>query len=258
MSDNRTNDGGLFEQYPHGERFRLEKDGTAAETVLLPVHIQNYDWALLTGIGKPAELQSMLEREDLDLCTMQLDSPLNVGIFAINYKESDVGPFNEYYLVVSAKDRSIEGRPIASERTLGFYVWDIELDSDLAIRFGRQVWGHPKTYALGKVGFYKRAFGFDFTETSGKPIFSGSCGDCDGLPFAFVRFPPFFFITPYEIRRSWAKAINEGESAGRPYDSGLDRFEWNPYSRTGAKLTRVEFKPLYWTLGKNVRAVGFR
>ncbi len=248
----------LFEQYPHSERFQLTKNGDPAERVLLPVHIQNYDWAFLSGVGDAKELQKILEPQDLDLTETQPDSGLNVGIFAINYKESDVGPFREYYLIVGAKDRPIDGRALPSEHSVGFFVWDIELDSDLAIRFGRQVWGHPKTYAEAKVGWSGDDFAFEFKEPSGNAIFSGKCTGGAGLPFASVRFPPFFFITPYEIRRSWAQAVNEGETAGRAYDPDRDVLDWNPNSRMGSKLARVGFKPIYWTLGKNVKAVGFR
>ena len=78
------------------------------------------------------------------------------------------------------------------------------------------------------------------------------------LDYSWIRFPSFFFITPYELRRTWAEAINEGNSAGRPFDPSSDELGWNPESAMGRKLTQVDFRPTHWTLARDMSAVALR
>jgi acetoacetate decarboxylase len=245
---------GLLNEHPRCQRFRLTKDGEPAETVYLPLHVQRYHWVLLSGTGDARELAEVLALEDLDLAEMQPGGP-NVGIFAIDYEKSDVGALREYYLIVAARERPIAGT-IAPRRSLGFFVWDIQLDNDLAIRIGRQIWGYPKTVCAGEIDSKGSEFSFHFRETSGEPIMWGTCAGTANLAYEFVQYPPFFFITPYAIRRSWAEAINEGHTATKPFDALADAFGYNPETRLGSKLRRIEFRPHVWTVARDMSAVG--
>lgn len=247
----------LLDEYPHNERFQLTRDGKQAEKLCLPVHVHDYDWALLSGRGDDGELRSVLATEDLDLDELQPSTGLNVGLFAIDYRQSDVGKFKEYYLVVAARERAIPGggTPVHGK---GLFVWDIQLDADLPIRAGRQIWGHPKTWCEASVGFQDGDFRFRYAERNGQAIAWGHAAGAADLAYSFVRFPSFFFITPYELRRSWAEAINEGHTAGRAFDPSRDELGWNVESRMGSKLSRVGFQPRAWTLGRNMSAVALR
>ena len=58
------------------------------------------------------------------------------SILITEYPDSTLGPYNESIMLFSCKHK----------KEMGFYVFNIYVDSDEALTAGREIWGYPKTF----------------------------------------------------------------------------------------------------------------
>jgi len=55
-------------------------------------------------------------------------------VFIIEYPDSTIGPYNENLILLSCMYKNVPG----------LYVYNIYVDSDIALTAGREIWGYPK------------------------------------------------------------------------------------------------------------------
>ena len=67
----------------------------------------------------------------------ELDSDKAMAsIFIAEYPDTTLGPYNESSMLLSCKHK----------KKMGFYVFNIYVDSDEALTAGREIWGYPKKF----------------------------------------------------------------------------------------------------------------
>jgi hypothetical protein len=145
-----------------------------------------------------------------------------------------------------------------------YYVRRVRVDTELPLRFGIDVWGYPKQ--LGTTVYDAETdpnrVTFSYAEPGQDASFSGSCARDGFAPYPGN--PPFEFVTPYAIRRSYAAVINAPKVGANPgscqwkvYNAATDRFVPGPTTSLGKELRDLDFKAKTWFLCERMEAVGF-
>jgi len=261
----------LFDLYPHSEAFRLKRaaDGSGGEIVLLPVHQRQVDYLYLAGSARIAALDEALEEEglkalpptDLEAAGQPFDEASGgsgiVGIYLVRVFDGDVGPYQEIMTTIK-----VEQRVKGVEPKDGWFVWDIKLDSDLPLRYGREYWGYDKslaevTSAIAADG--SATFHFAAPDASGtlQPQLEGTMA-CTGLVQQGEQTIPAVAATPYALRRSWQGSLTRATIAVKPFDEQDDAVTIHRESSLGGKLVSVGFRPRYWMTIRNGQVVAFK
>ncbi len=114
---------------------RLLSDGTE---VPLPVRFFDAQCLLASFVTDPERAASLLEGMGLEIA-MQEDGLAMTMVACFEYRTTDIGPYNEVCLGVSAL--------APGDRIPALYVSDLPVTTTLAHRAGREIWGYNKFVA---------------------------------------------------------------------------------------------------------------
>jgi hypothetical protein len=257
----------LLDEYPHSEAFQLRRnaDGSGGEIVMLPVHQKKLDYLYLAGSAQIEKLNEALAGQGLRAVpptpeeagglTFDRGSGI-VGIYFLRVADGDVGPYQEVMMTIKVEQR-VEG---VVPKT-GWFVWDIKLTSDLALRFGREYWGYEKSLADVNCQFRNGDSTFDLSipDSSGamQRQIEGRM-DGNGLTQMGRTTIPAIAATPYALRRSWQGSLTRAMVAFKTFDEATDYLAIYPETPFGQKLVAVGFEPRFWMTAREGQVIGFK
>ena len=104
----------------------------------LPIRYFDVQCLVATFLAAPDRASELLEGAGLQP-VLQEDGRAVVDLYCIEYRKTDIGPYNEVGLTLRAK---APGDPIAAN-----YVVDLPVTTTAADRAGREIWGYNKFVA---------------------------------------------------------------------------------------------------------------
>jgi Acetoacetate decarboxylase (ADC) len=104
----------------------------------LPIRYFDVQCLVATFLAAPDRASELLEGAGLQPI-LQEDGRAVVDLYCIEYRKTDIGPYNEVGLTVRAK---APGDPIAAN-----YVLNLPVTTAMADRVGREIWGYNKFVA---------------------------------------------------------------------------------------------------------------
>jgi hypothetical protein len=115
----------------------------------LPIRYFDVQCLVATFLAAPDRASELLESAGLQP-TLQEDGRAVVDLYCIEYRKTDIGPYNEVGLTVRAK---APGDPIAAN-----YVVNLPVTTAMADRAGREIWGYNKFVAAIDVNSEGKTF----------------------------------------------------------------------------------------------------
>lgn len=125
---------------------RVLSDGAEC---FLPIRYFDVRCLVATFLAPPDKASELLVGAGLQP-VLQEDGRAVVDLYCIEYRKTDIGPYNEVGLTVRAK---APGDPIAAN-----YVLNLPVTTAVACRAGREIWGYNKFVAAIDVKSEGRAF----------------------------------------------------------------------------------------------------
>jgi Acetoacetate decarboxylase (ADC) len=114
---------------------RILSDGTECS---LPIRYFDVQCLVATYLTEPEQASSLLKGAGLR-AVLQEDGKAVVDLYCIEYRKTDIGPYNEVGLTVLAE---APGDPIPAS-----YVVNLPVTTRVANRAGREIWGYNKFVA---------------------------------------------------------------------------------------------------------------
>jgi hypothetical protein len=114
---------------------RILSDGTVC---FLPIRYFDVQCVVATYLAEPEQASGLLEGAGLR-AVLQEDGKAVVDLYCIEYRKTDIGPYNEVGLTVLAE---APGDPIPAS-----YVVNLPVTTSVANRAGREIWGYNKFVA---------------------------------------------------------------------------------------------------------------
>jgi Acetoacetate decarboxylase (ADC) len=115
----------------------------------LPIRYFDVQCLVATFLAAPDRASELLESAGLQP-VLQEDGRAVVDLYCIEYRKTDIGPYNEVGLTVRAK---APGDPIAAN-----YVVNLPVTTAVANQAGREIWGYNKFVAVIDVNSQGQAF----------------------------------------------------------------------------------------------------
>jgi Acetoacetate decarboxylase (ADC) len=115
----------------------------------LPIRYFDVQCLVATFLAAPDRASELLESVGLQPI-LQEDGRAVVDLYCIEYRKTDIGPYNEVGLTVRAK---APGDPIAAN-----YVVNLPVTTAMADRAGREIWGYNKFVAAIDVNSEGKTF----------------------------------------------------------------------------------------------------
>jgi Acetoacetate decarboxylase (ADC) len=115
----------------------------------LPIRYFDVQCLVATFLAAPNRAAELLEGAGLQP-VLQEDGRAVVDLYCIEYRKTDIGPYNEVGLTVRAK---APGDPIAAN-----YVVNLPVTTAVADRAGREIWGYNKFVAAIDVNSEGKTF----------------------------------------------------------------------------------------------------
>jgi Acetoacetate decarboxylase (ADC) len=115
----------------------------------LPIRYFDVQCLVATFLAAPDRASELLESAGLQP-VVQEDGRAVVDLYCIEYRKTDIGPYNEVGLTVRAK---APGDPIAAN-----YVVNLPVTTAVANQAGREIWGYNKFVAVIDVNSQGQAF----------------------------------------------------------------------------------------------------
>ena len=172
MKDNETRPTDLSLQRP------VLSDGTECPLPIRYFDVQCLVASFLTDLDRAAEL---LKGTGL-LAVSQEDGKAVVVLYCIEYRITDIGPYNEVGLTVLATS---PGDPIPAN-----YVVNLPVTTAVASRIGQEIWGYNKFVAAIDVKSEGRKFSTTLRDTDNALV-----GTLEGTRGASVPTPPTDILT---------------------------------------------------------------
>jgi hypothetical protein len=116
---------------------------------LLPIRYFDVQCLVATFLAAPDRASELLEGAGLQP-VLQEDGRALVDLYCIEYRRTDIGPYNEVGLTVRA---TAPGDPIAAN-----YVVNLPVTTAIANRAGREIWGYNKFVAAIDVNSEGKTF----------------------------------------------------------------------------------------------------
>lgn len=249
----------LLERYPHDEVVTLS-DG---RQMALPLHIQDGTGVVLAGLADLDALNHHLAPEGLAAVPITPTQGF-VALYNMNYRQTDLGSYNELVLCVAAtRDRhprvpllsainDYAGlaaiyvpflRGLIGDRTQDvLFTSKLYVTEELPMRAGLDVWGFPKSLGEIDVSVTERSASFSVRER-GELVLRGSYRRL--LPWSMPVSIDAYLATPL----AWNPTINRGlaETESRfGFFLPWDEFEVNADHPWGAALDHMGFTPVLW------------
>jgi hypothetical protein len=115
----------------------------------LPIRYFDVQCLVATFLAAPDRASELMEGAGLQP-VLQEDGRAVVDLYCIEYRKTDIGPYNEVGLTVRAK---APGDPIAAN-----YVVNLPVTTAMADRAGREIWGYNKFVASIEVKHESKTF----------------------------------------------------------------------------------------------------
>jgi hypothetical protein len=157
---------------------RVLSDGTECS---LPIRYFDVQCLVATFLADPAPAAELLKGTGLQAVPQEAGKAV-VLLYCIEYRVTDIGPYNEVGLTVLAR---APGDPVPA-----IYVANLPVTTAAANRAGREIWGYNKFVAAIQVRRDGNNFSTILRDTDGAAIctFEGSFG-------ALVQAPPTDIVT---------------------------------------------------------------
>lgn len=245
----------LLTTYPHSRRFRLSNK----TRVFLPVHQRDFNYIVLGGTAPLRALDKVLKAENLEAVPFAGQPGYGeVQLYAIKYLDGDAGAYGEFFEVFLVRDKPIDSASVAVGSPYDQYFVRrayVSRSAQKAIAFGIEVWGYPKKPGTIDHSIVQRHVSFKCV-VDGKTAISASSEQAFANPTDITN--RFTFITPYEIRRSYAGVINTGKRSLWVFDKTKnDVLSTDKSTVLGSDLHDLQFKPTFWAMFTHMKAVGF-
>jgi Acetoacetate decarboxylase (ADC) len=137
---------------------RILSDGAEC---FLPIRYFDVLCLVATFLVSPSRAEGLLPDAGLQL-VLQEDGQALVDLYCIEYRKTDIGPYNEVGLTVRA---TAPGDPIAAN-----YVMNLPVTTAVANRAGREIWGYNKFVAAIEVRSEGKTFSSALREVDGDVI----------------------------------------------------------------------------------------
>jgi Acetoacetate decarboxylase (ADC) len=157
---------------------RTLSDGTEC---WLPIRYFDVQCLVATFLTEPEKASSLLSGTGLR-AVLQEDGKAVVDLYCIEYRKTDIGPYNEVGLTILAE---APGDPIVAN-----YVVNLPVTTSMAERAGREIWGYNKFVAAIDVEAKGKRFSTIFHDRDNQLI-----GVFDGQRGASVPAPPADILT---------------------------------------------------------------
>jgi hypothetical protein len=258
----------LLERYPHNEVVTLS-DGRA---MWLPLQIQKATGVVLAGLADLDVLAEYLAPEGLKPLAMTPSQGF-IALYNMNYRQTDIGAYNELVICVAATRDPRARIPVLStiddyagllsvyvpflrglvgDRTQDvLFTWKLYVTQELPQRAGLDVWGFPKSLGEIDVNVSDRAASFAIHE-GGELVMRGSYRRL--LPWSIPVGIDAYLATPLETKATITNGLADSKSR-----FGLflpwDEFELNREHPWGAALADVGFTPVLWHTMTDIESV---
>ena len=157
---------------------RVLSDGAEC---FLPIRYFDVQCLVATFLAPPDQASGLLASVGLQPM-LQEDGRAMVDLYCIEYRKTDIGPYNEVGLTVRA---TAPGDPIPAS-----YVLNLPVNTAIACRAGREIWGYNKFVAAIDVESEGKAFSTVLRD-AGREII----GALEGTRGASVPAPPTDILT---------------------------------------------------------------
>ena len=199
---------------------RLLSDGTE---VALPIRFFDAQCLLASFVTDPERAAELLKGTGLQ-AALQEDGKAMTLLACFEYRGTDIGPYNEVCLGVSAV--------APGDRTPALYVASLPVTTALASRAGREIWGYNKFVAPIDVQRDRKRFSTILRDPANIPILTFAGTRAASIPIPPADVPTFSVLggrvirtvirpmTPFQISGGEGFVLKVGES-GHPMADNL-------------------------------------
>lgn len=263
----------LLETYPHSSVFNLQ-DGTPID---LPLHVADSEGLVLAGLADYEFLKQQLASKNLKPFQILKGKGL-VMFFSMNYKEAQLGPYQELVMLVATEPNSKSGPfsyisdltkilsmfiPGVNQRTdiqhknVPFYMWKLFVTTQLSMDVGIQLWGYPKSLSETDVAAQELNSHFSVSEQNGTPIVSAnqaSAAKSLNIPIS-IDMRMVSFLNFNVNQKILSRGIAQGRVSIKLFSKKNDYLSFNSATEWGSNFKTMQFKPLAWLVMPKLEVV---